>query len=549
MKCRPSGTARALIVGLYVLVFWLALPALLIAAAVFCDDKLRLRFGAPVLQLVLGLPLAGLGVTMLLRALLEFRRFGREWPISALPAKNIIQRGLFTYWRHPIYLFFTLTVAAFGLLAGSGGMLTIVLPAFALCELGYVLNEERVLARRFGAPYEQYRRRTPLIVPRLATLLRPLFTGLGRALFDLEVQGGERLPAGPPFFVVAAHRSYLDGFLVAWAVRFPVCFVTTYEMFRTPLRRFIFRRFLCIPKRRYRFDARAVREIARRLEQGFAIGIFPEGERSWTGATGAWKPEVAVLLGRYPEIPIVPVRLEGNYLAWPRWAGGIRRAKVTVIIQPPFQSPRDLSPAEFERELRLLVEPQDASRTVRSRPDAGGLDKVLYRCPDCRSGEKLRRTDRDEWACRNCGLVMRLLPDYRLRCVRGGATADESLPELYRRLLIRASDFSREDGGGEYSIAEADLATLALEINDRLAPCASGRLRLTNRHLSIGEDHRARLENVRSVTTESNRKLQIYDGVGGRLWEIGFPGESVLKWQDYLLEVIRHEYRRIPNHR
>jgi 1-acyl-sn-glycerol-3-phosphate acyltransferase len=549
MKRPASRTSRALIIGLYILLFWLVLPALLILAAGYCDARLGLRFGALKLRLLLGLPPAFLFVPMFVRSLVDFRRHGLEWPISALPADDIVQRGLYTYWRHPIYLFFTLSVAALGLLAGSGGMLLIVLPAFALIEVGYALNEERILIRRFGARYERYRRRTPLVVPRLATLLRPLFAGLGRLLFGLEVQGREHLPAGPPFFVVAAHRSYLDAFFAAWAVRFPACFIATYEMFRSPLRRFIFGRFLCIPKRRYRPDARTGREIVRRLEPGFAIGVFPEGERSWTGATSAWKPEVVALLQRYPDIPIVPVRLDGNYLGWPRWAKGPRRAKITATILPPFRISPGLSAADVERELRSRVEPDDRGRTVRSRPDARGIAKVLYRCPDCRSFQGLGTADRDRWTCSACALNIRLRPDYSVCCVRGGRETVTSLAALYDRLRIGPADFVRDGGAEEYAIAEAPQAALAEERNGRLVSVASGRLRLTSRNLQIGEYQSLRLKNVRSVTTESNRRLQIYEGGEGRLLEIRFTGESVLKWQDYLIEVIKHEYRRVPNHR
>jgi hypothetical protein len=208
-----------------------------------------------------------------------------------------------------------------------------------------------------------------------------------------------------------------------------------------------------------------------------------------------------------------------------------------------------MPPADLERELRARVEPDDASRTVRARPNAEGIAKVLYRCPDCLSGEALRRAGRAEWICGNCGLLMRLRPDYRVACVRDGCESLSSLPALHERIRLRAAEFARPGAGEEYLVAEASEAVMAEERAGRLVPAAQGRLRLTNRQLAVGDRHRVRLEDVRSVTTESNFRLQIYDGPNRRLWEIRTPHDSVLKWQEALLEVIQHEYHRLPNHR
>jgi hypothetical protein len=146
-------------------------------------------------------------------------------------------------------------------------------------------------------------------------------------------------------------------------------------------------------------------------------------------------------------------------------------------------------------------------------------------------------------------LLLRLLPDSRIACVRDGRETVATLPALYERIRIRAAEFARDGVVGEFKVAEASRAALAEERAGRLVPAAKGPLRLTNRNLTVGGRHRLRLEDVRSATTESNSRLQIYDGAAGRLWEIRLPNDSVLKWQDALLEVIHHEYHRLPNHR
>ena len=572
-----SELRRGLILVPYVVLFWLLLPALLIGSGRFLDAKLNLRFGFSGFLLGLGIAVAGFSVYMLVRAILDFRRYGAELPVSALPPRRVIQQGLFTYWRHPIYLFYTLVFAGLALILRSGAMLAITLPVFVVFESLYVVAEERTLARRFGPAYEHYRKRTPLVVPRLGTLARPLFAMLCRALFNWEIRNQERIPTEPPFFLVATHRNYLDPFFVAYAVRFPTCFVTTFEMFRKPLLGFLFRRFLCIPKRRYLNDLGAGREIIARLKQGFVIGVFPEGERSWTGQTRDWKPEAVALFNRFPEVPILPIRIDGNYLAWPRWAGGIRRAKALLTIQEPFRVAPGMTPEDIERELRAKVEPIDHNLRTRSKPHAAGIERVIYRCPHCGSWKPLVSAGESEFLCPSCETRFQLEPDYQVR----SEGKSESLSAVYDRIRVRNADLGphssarspqsaelnhreqEEPGipGSDSSVTSVSSvvssavdgeAVLWQESDNALKRLGTGRLALTNQHLEFSNDKlvvQMPLDQVRSVTVESNSRLQVWLGSERPLYQLTFPRESVLKWQDFIVAAIEREFHLSPNRR
>lgn len=540
---------RGLILGVYVILFWVLLPAVLIASGRLLDSKLNLRLGFSGLRLGLGIALAACSAAMLVRAILDFRRYGAELPVSALPPRRIIQQGLFTFWRHPIYLFYTLLFAGLALTIRSGAMLAITLPAFILLESAYIAVEERALVRRFGPDYENYRTRTPLVAPRLGAAVRPLLVILHRVLFNWEVRHKERIPAEPPFFVVAAHRNYLDPFFIAYAVRFPTCFVTTYEMFRKPLLGFVFRRFLCVPKRRFLNDVSAGREIIARLKQGFVIGVFPEGERSWTGATQSWKPEAVALFQRFPQIPVLPIRIDGNYFAWPRWAGGIRRAKVLLTIQEPFRVTPGMASEEIERELRARVEPTDQNLGLRDAPPAAGIERLIYRCPHCGSWRPLIPGSRSSaFRCADCSASFSLEPDYRVRA----EGRSEPLPAVYDRIRVRASDLSPLSQARTPQSAAEGEAVLWQEFGNALRRLGTGRFALTNRDLEFTNGRltvRMPLDHVRSVTTESNSRLQVWLAPERTLYQLAFPDESVLKWQDFIVAAIEREFHLSPNRR
>jgi len=539
---------RVLLVAAYIVLFWLVLPAVLMGSALVLDRRLGWYMPAGWYWTVFGALIATGSGVMLGAAILQFHHFGRVMPVSALPPDRLIQAGLFAVWRHPIYLFFTLFFVGVGLLVRSPSLLVIVLPVFIAAEAGYIAIEERVLARRFGPAWRNYCRRTPLVVPRLGFILLPLFRLVCWVLFDLRIRGRENLPLQPPFFIIAAHRNYLDPFFIGAAAGFPVHFITTYEMFRRPLLGALFRRFLCIPKKRYLNDVSTARAIAARLKEGAVVGVFPEGERSWTGLAQSWKPEVLNLLRHYPGVPVLPVRISGNYLAWPRWGSSLRRARIELAIGAPVLVKLEADAGGLERHLRSLIEPDDSGRRCLSRSVNRDIAKVIYRCPACRSFRPFVLVGSAGFTCPDCSRSFTISPEYSIKWSEEGTALEMPLAAVYDRIRIKADDLAGTDG----IVAASEAAQLWEESDIDLKSVLAGRLTLGRRALRIEGQADARIVDlapVRSVTTESNRKLQLYDAAAGRLYQLTFPAESVLKWQDLIVAVLRTELGIQPNTR
>jgi len=301
-----AATKKIVTLG-YILTFWGALPAVLAALAAWWDRLLgpMARLGGLKLAAAAVAALSGL---MLTAAIIQYARASGSLPISAFPPCRLIRSGLFGVWRHPIYLFSVLLYGSLAVVFRPAGGLLVVLPCLAAGTLIYARLEERGLKKRFGDLYEGHRRQTSVIVPGLPHLIRPISAVVGRFLFCLEISGRENGALDPPFFVVSAHRNYLDSVFLSLALKVPVHFITTYEMFRRPASRRLFSRLLALPKRRYRPDVRNALDIRRRLREGSAVGVFVEAERSWTGATAGFKPEALKLFRLNPEVPILPVR-------------------------------------------------------------------------------------------------------------------------------------------------------------------------------------------------------------------------------------------------
>jgi 1-acyl-sn-glycerol-3-phosphate acyltransferase len=527
----------------YIFAFWIVLPAALVITSLTLDQHLHLTEGFSFVYLITGLLLAGISLLLLVSAIVQFFRFSRRLPISAMPPYCIIQCGLYALIRHPIYLFYTLMFAGIGIAIQSPAMIVIVLPVFALAELLYVLIEEAVLVRRHGDAYRYYRGRTGLIVPRFYHWLKIPAMVLCRTVFSYRILYRERIPINPPFFIIAAHRNYLDPFIIATAISYPIHYVTTFEMFRTSLSRFLFSHMFCIPRKRYLNDTAATRQVVRLVNQGAVIGLFPEGERSWNGAMLSFKPEVLKLVRKYSHVPVLPVRLEGNYLAWPRWGKGVRRAHVTVTIEEPIHLDPDWELARIEQKLFEKVQSHDTDTVCYSRNRAVDLCKVIYRCPCCMSLAKMVQVDGQRIWCSGCSTQFTLSPRYELLYEHKGEKIAASIDKVYRMVHITGNDIRQESNETVVEIHHSNDVTLFIDKGTRFVSGGSGSLLLTNKSLGFSVDtHTTMLEvplsSIQSVTIESNCKLQVYDGKRGALYQCMFANESALMWQDYIIEAV-----------
>ena len=95
-------------------------------------------------------------------------------------------------------------------------------------------------------------------------------------------------------------------------------------------------RVCAIPTRRYRIEPQAVRVVLRRLKEGEAVGVYPEGERSWDAELQPFRRGTIRLLLK-AGVPVIPCGVAGSYDVWPRWSKTIRRRRVRVEFGSPIR--------------------------------------------------------------------------------------------------------------------------------------------------------------------------------------------------------------------
>jgi 1-acyl-sn-glycerol-3-phosphate acyltransferase len=157
--------------------------------------------------------------------------------------------------------------------------------------------------------------------------------------FRATAQGRDRVPREGGLLILANHTSFADPCLVAWALPRPTDFMAMAELFRHSVVAWLLRRVHAFPVNRSQVDQRAVREAVRRLRDGHAVTLFPEGgirqgERSVLGGQPDLKPGAVVIaeLGNSPLLPVVLRNTRSTY-DWRNW---FRRPAITVTFGYPF---------------------------------------------------------------------------------------------------------------------------------------------------------------------------------------------------------------------
>ncbi len=216
--------------------------------------------------------------------------------------------------------------------------------------------------------------------PILAALARVVYTLnalLFRTIFQLRVEGRERLPAEGPFLIAPNHVSDLDpavlGAALPAALRSRVSWAAEHtRLFSGPLGR-RFDRAMRIHPVDERRPALALDVAASALRSAGAIEVwFPEGWRSPDGRLQRFLPGIGNLILK-TGVPVVPVLLIGTFAAWPRHRRWPRRVPLRVIFGTPIPA------AELRAAAGEAAGPEAVAAALRSATEAlarasGALD-------------------------------------------------------------------------------------------------------------------------------------------------------------------------------
>ena len=160
-----------------------------------------------------------------------------------------------------------------------------------------------------------------------------------KGLYRLRVCHADRVPPRGPVLLLANHTSPLDPPLIGGATRRQLSFMARDTLFVGAFA-WLIRSYDAIPVDRDGGGLGGVRATLKRLKQGGAVLLFPEGTRSPDGALQPFKPGFVALVRR-GKAAVVPVGIAGAHEAWPR---GASRPRLSGRVAVWYGEP--ISPAE-----------------------------------------------------------------------------------------------------------------------------------------------------------------------------------------------------------
>ena len=172
------------------------------------------------------------------------------------------------------------------------------------------------------------------------SVVNPLFL----TYFQGNIYGAENVPSKGPLLVVSNHASNLDPPLLSNCVQRPVAYMAKEELFRVPIFKQAIELYGAYPVKRGAGDRSAIKSALRRLERGWAVGVFLQGTR--TKDARVPNPKMgAALIAAKAQVPLLPVSLWGTQAIFVKGKQAPQSVPVTVRIgipiSPPSSSDRD----------------------------------------------------------------------------------------------------------------------------------------------------------------------------------------------------------------
>jgi 1-acyl-sn-glycerol-3-phosphate acyltransferase len=193
--------------------------------------------------------------------------------------------------------------------------------------------------------------------PLLYDAAKYMFRGLFTVVWRMRVHGARNVPMSGPVIFACNHVSYLDPPVLGSASPRRISYMAKEELFRIPLLGAAIAAVGAYPVNRTGSAMAAIKRSVEVLNNGGAIGIFPEGTRNLQG--DAQIRGGVSLLAALSKAPVVPARLVGTGRA-------TRLAQFQVFFGPPVALPRDRKASRDE----MANFTDDVMRAIQSLPES-----------------------------------------------------------------------------------------------------------------------------------------------------------------------------------
>ena len=164
-------------------------------------------------------------------------------------------------------------------------------------------------------------------------ILKPILAPIFKFYYTPKIIGKENIPKEGPILIVGNHKHLYDQCLAIISTKRPIHYMAKKEYFDGKMVWF-FKLAGCIPVDRSKKDENATKKALEVLNNGFALGLFPEGTRNKTTKFLLPFKFGAVSMAKKTNAYIVPFGLTGDYK--------FRSKNLTIRFGKPYKITEEL---------------------------------------------------------------------------------------------------------------------------------------------------------------------------------------------------------------
>ena len=262
----------------------------------------------------------------------------------------------------------------------------------------------------------------------------------------------------PPYLLLCTHAGMIDFPVMYRAVApYNANNVVAIDAHRD-VGDFLMRRLGCICKRKFVKDYYLIRHMRYCAEKYKTIVcMYPEARYSLDGTT-AFVPDSVGKIGKLLKIPVVTLRMNGNFIAGPQWnKEEIREVPLYAELEcvATAEETKELTVQELNERIRKglwhddYAYQREQSIEIKSPRRANGLHNILYQCPHCGKEFQMYSEGARLW-CASCGKAWRMTELGEL-AAENGETEFSHIPDWTKwerenvRSEVRSGKYRFED--------------------------------------------------------------------------------------------------------
>ena len=226
--------------------------------------------------------------------------------------------------------------------------------------------------------------------------------------FNLKLIRNEALDDKGPFLLIGNHVTAFDPIIALVYFKPLIKWVAADANFENKLKRFFMKVARVIPITKRYADMRSIRQLMKEVKAGNAVGLFPEGGRTWCGKSEEVIKSTAKLI-KFLGVKVYCQKLKGAYISDSRWSKTNHKGRVDIEIDLMLTSEeiKNMSPAEIDEVLNHKLYHNDYDYQKKRMVKLSGndraeyIERVIYVCPNCKSIHSFFSAG-DFFTCKNC---------------------------------------------------------------------------------------------------------------------------------------------------